>query len=112
MAWLGAPVIIGEYALGIALPLVLGFLSLRSGLSATGQLSWETVLGLELLGIAANYIPLFFYAVVIARAGTVKQEGQPEMAHAKRYGVQQAIILVPFLVLALALVQEIRGRQT
>jgi hypothetical protein len=29
------------------------------------------------MGIAANYLPLFIYAVLITRGGTVKEEGQP-----------------------------------
>jgi hypothetical protein len=68
------------------------------------------VLGFWLLGIAANYIPLLIYAILIAKAGTVKEEGQPELARIKRYGVQQVIILVPLLVAAAALVQEAHQR--
>jgi hypothetical protein len=110
MAWLGARVIVAEYAVGVVLPLILGLISIRSGLSGPATPGWETVLGFWLVAIAANYIPLFIYAVLIARGGTVKEEGQPEIARAKRYGVQQAIILVPFLVVVLALVQESRRR--
>ena len=106
MVWLGARVIVAEYALGIVLPLALGVLSIRAGLSGVVPVTWEVVLGFWLVAIAANYIPLFIYALLIARGGTVKEEGQPELAHAKRYGVQQVIILVPFLVVILALVQE------
>ena len=43
---------------------------------------------------------------MIAKGGTLAEEGQPELANAKRYGVQQVIILVPFLVVVLALIQE------
>jgi hypothetical protein len=111
MAWLGARVIVAEYALGVILPLILGLLSIRSGIFGPVQISWEAALGIWLVSIAANYIPLFIYAVLIARRGTVKQEGEPEIAHAKRYGVQQVIILIPFLVVILALVQEYRRRQ-
>jgi hypothetical protein len=64
-----------------------------------------------LISIAANYLPLFLYAVSIARAGTVKAEGEPELPHARRYGVQQVIILIPFLVVAIAIVQERRRRK-
>lgn len=111
MAWLGPRVIIAEYALGVILPLVLGLLSLRSGISGAEISPWQVVLGIWLVGIAANYVPLFLYAVSIARAGTVKAEGQPEMVRARRYGVQQVIILVPLLVVILALVQESRARK-
>ena len=111
MAWLGPRIIVTEYALGIGLPLLLGLLSIRAGLSERVPSNWETALGFWLLSIAANYVPLFLYAVSIARGGTAKVEGEPELAHAKRYRVQQVIILVPFLVVALALIQEGRRRQ-
>ena len=107
MAWLGARVIIAEYFLGIVIPLILGWISIRAGLSQPVPIVWETALGFWLVSIGVNYIPLFTYAVLISRAGTVKEEGQPELAHAKRYGVQQIIILIPFLVGVLALMQEI-----
>ncbi len=106
MAWLGTRVIVAEYAFGIVLPLILGLISIRSGLFGLDRSGWEVALGFWLVGIAANYIPLFLYAVLIARGGTVKEEGQPEFAHAKRYGVQQVVILIPFLVIALTLIQE------
>ena len=102
MAWLGARFVIPEYVVGIILPAILGVLSLRSG---------ADLLGLWLIGIAANYIPLCIYAILIARAGTVKAEGEAEIAHARRYGLQQVIILVPLLVVIVALVQEGRRRK-
>jgi len=106
MAWLGTRVIVTEYALGVMLPLVLGILSLRAGLAQQDLVNWQTILGTWLVTISANYVPLFLYAVAIARAGTVQEEGRPEFAHAGRYGIQQAIILVPLFVVLLALVQE------
>ena len=100
MAWLGSRVILAEYALGIVLPLFLGLVSVRGA-------GGERVLGLWLIGIAANYVPLFIYAVLIASGGTAKTEGQPEMVRAKRYGLQQVVILVPLLVVAMAIAQEL-----
>ena len=111
MAWLGKRVILAEYALGIVLPLALGILSVQAGWVSSARWGWATILGLWLIGIAANYIPLLVYAVLIARAGTVKAEGQAELAVAKRYGVQQVVILVPLLVVAVALTQESRRRR-
>jgi hypothetical protein len=49
---------------------------------------------------------LLIYALLIAKAGTVKAEGEPELVRAKRYGVQQGIRMIPFLVVILALMQE------
>jgi hypothetical protein len=111
MAWLGPKVIVAEYAFGILLPLALGVFTLHSTLSSANWLNWQTFLGVWLVSIAVNYVPLFLYALSIARAGTVKAEGEPELPHARRYGIQQIIILVPFLVLALAVVQERRQRK-
>jgi hypothetical protein len=111
MAWLGTRVIVTEYALGVILPLILGILSIRAGLAQLDLLNWQTILGIWLVSISANYIPLFLYAVAIARAGTVREEGLPEFAHAGRYRIQQAIILVPLFVVLLALAQERKRRK-
>lgn len=111
MAWLGPRVIPIEYALGIVLPLILGLLSIRAGVLASNPTGWQAVMGFWLLGIAANYVPLFVYAISIARGGTAKAEGEPEPARAKRYGIQQFVILVPLLVVILALMQESRRRR-
>jgi hypothetical protein len=111
MAWLGTRVIVTEYALGVMLPLVLGILSLRAGLAQQDLVNWQTILGSWLVTISANYVPLFLYAVAIARAGTVREEGLSEFALAGRYGVQQAIILVPLFVVLIALIQERKRRK-
>jgi hypothetical protein len=108
MAWLGARVIVVEYALGVVLPLALGCLSFRAGLAQSDPWNWQTVFGIWLITIAANYVPLFIYALSIARARTAQKEGQREFKNARRYGLQQAIILVPFVVVFVALLQERR----
>jgi hypothetical protein len=106
MAWLGPRVIVAEYGIGIVLPLALGALTLRNSLSSASPSMWQILLGIWLVGIAANYIPLFLYAVSIARGGTAKVEGEPELPNARRYGLQQTIILVPLLVVLVTLIQE------
>jgi hypothetical protein len=111
MAWLGTRIILAEYALGIFLPLLLGLLSIRSGLFSPVFSTWEAASGFWLVSIAANYVPLFIYAALLARGGTVKAAGEPELARARRYGAQQIIILVPFLVVVLALAQEASRRR-
>ena len=112
LAWLGTRLIVPEYALGIILPLALGILSLRAGLTQQDKANWQTMLGMWLVTISANYVPLFLYTVIIARAGTVQEEGLPEFAHSRRYGIQQTIILVPLFVVLLALVQERKRRKS
>lgn len=56
--------------------------------------------------MAANYTPASLYAVSIAKSGTVKAEGDPELPHVRRYNVQQSIIVVPFRVAIVAIAQE------
>jgi hypothetical protein len=111
MAWLGTWVVLPEYALGVVLPLALGLVTLRVALVQPEPANWQTFFGVWLVTIAANYVPLFVYALAIARAGTVREEGLPELKEAKRYGIQQAIILVPLLVVAVAMAQERRRRK-
>jgi hypothetical protein len=84
----GIRFILVEFALGIFLPLILGFIELRAGLVGPAVSTREVVLGFWLISIAFNYIPLFFYAIPIAKGGNVKQEGQPELAQAKRYTIK------------------------
>ena len=107
MAWLGSRVIVAEYFAGIVLPLALGAFTLRS----IYPFHWSKLFGVWLITIAANYIPLFIYAVIISRSGTAATEGQPEIKHARRYGFQQLMILVPFMVVIVALIQELRRNQ-
>jgi hypothetical protein len=106
MVWLGAGVVIAEYALGVILPLALGTLSIRAGIAERPLMNWQTLLGIWLVTISVNYVPLFVYAVTIARARRVRDEGLAEIANARRYGIQQVMILVPMLVVAVALAQE------
>lgn len=112
MALHGVRLITAEYALGIVFPLVLTLLPLRLLLAGAVATGWQALSAAWLVGVAVNYIPLFAYALLIARAGTVQQEGRPEFARARLYNVQQLLLLVPFLVAAAALVQErLRGRR-
>src|SRR5262249_1023376 len=108
MAWLGARLIVVEYLAGVVLPLALGVFTLRSTWLSSHRFTWQTLLGIWLVTIAANYIPLFIYAVSLMRSGTVDSEGKPEIKNARRYGCQQVMILVPFLVVAVAIIQELR----
>jgi hypothetical protein len=107
----GKRFILVEFALGIVLPLLLGIFSIRSGLSNQHLSNWQTILGISLLGIGTNYIALFLNAILISRKDTVREEGQSELAHVRRYGAQQVVILIPMLVVIVALLQEMRHPQ-
>ena len=111
MALLGTRLVLAEYALGVVLPAALGTLFLGLRLARHAELyHWLVLGGIWLLTIAANYVPLFLYAVVLARAGTVQEEAQAARPHIRRYVLQQALILVPLSVLALSVAQE-QGRR-
>ena len=112
MAWLGNRVILGEYAVGVILPTLFGLLTLQPGPKGLAASGWQLVLGLWLVAIGINYIPLLIYAILISRAGTATEEGKAELAYARQYGIQQVIILVPFLVPFLAILQESRKSRT
>ena len=101
----GTRFIVAEFALGIIIPLILGLVSIRAGLFGPVQVGWETALGVWLISIALNYIPLFLYAVLMAKGRTAQAESQPELAFVKRYGAHQVVILIPLLVVILALMQ-------
>ena len=110
LAWLGAKVIVTEYSLGLSVPFLLGLVLLRRSLSSANPLIWIILVGIWLVTIAINFVPLLTYAVLITQAGTAKAEGQSEIIYAKRYVVQHVIVLVPLLVVLMALWQEYRGR--
>ena len=100
--------ILTEFAVGVLLGLGLGGFFLWTSLSSSPSIlqMFLVLLGLWSCGIAANYTPLFLYAVSIAKSGTVKAEGEPELPQVRRYNIQQFIIFVPFLVAIVALAQE------
>jgi hypothetical protein len=106
MVFHGARFILAEFAIGIFFPLLIGILSIRTGWFGSVRSIWETAFGTWLVAIGLNYVPLFIYAALIARAGTVQAEGRPEVANAKRYGFQQAFILVPLMIVIMAIAQE------
>src|SRR5262245_52856108 len=106
MAWAGPRKILAEYVLGVGLPLVLGALSLRAGLGEPEVINWQSLLGIWLIGIGVNYVPLALHAIDLLRTGRVENEGKPEIARARMYGTQQAMLLVPGLVAVIALAQE------
>lgn len=108
MAWHGPRFIVWEFGLGVVAPTVLGLLSVRyvlgHGLSAW---SWPGLLGIELIGIALNYVPLLLYALRLrgdtGRLRAVKSEMVADPAEARAYGVRQLWLLVPGAVVLFSL---------
>lgn len=100
MTFLGTRVVVVEYAAGVLLGSGIGILSLRKGV---------LLIGIALLWIGLNYIPLLIHAVDLARKGSARDEVAPELAdlrQARSYSWRQIWILVPLAVVVLDLVQR------
>ena len=102
MTFLGTRVIVGEYGAGVVLCGAIAVLSLQRG---------ALLLGIPLLWIGLNYVPLFAHAIDLARRGTARQEVAAELADpskARSYSWRQLWILVPFAVIVFAVLQRRR----
>ncbi len=100
-------VILAEFTLGTVGSLGLGVWALSNG-GVTG-----VALGVWLVGLAANYLPLALYAVALSRANATALEvelaGADLGAELRRYTRAQIWVLVPFWIAGLALAQARRG---
>ena len=83
-----------EFVLGTVGSAALGILSLGRGQG------WTIVLGLWLIGISANYLPLALYARTLSKGDRLDVEvaGLDLSAEIRRYSVMQIWLLVPFVV--------------
>jgi len=102
--FLGPKFIIIEFAGGVLLCAALGiFILFRSHSSA------QLALGLYLISLAINYVPMLIYAVAITRGDTAWKELGNELDDQGRamakYRRQSMMLLVPLLVPIIALGQ-------
>ena len=94
---------------------LLGFWFIYSGLSANPDPSYLiALLGVGLLGIGLNYLPLLIYALQLQSPENGRKIVLYELAHPptyqRMYGLQSVIlILIPFALLTLAAIQVLRG---
>ena len=105
VVFLGSKFIIAEFSGGVLLCIALGtFVLFRS--DSFGQLT----LGLYLVSLGINYVPMLIYAVVITRGETARAEMGGELNDERRamakYRRQSLLLLVPLLVPIIALGQE------
>ena len=107
----GKRFILVEFAFGVIFPILFAIVNLRLIFVSASPPLWATLMGIWLIGIGINYVPLFIYALIIARKGSVIEEGQPERANVMKYSLQQFIIFVPLLVAILTLLQESRRQK-
>lgn len=69
-------------------------------------------IGLYICLVGINYIVLLLYAIAIYRKHSALREVSKDIAHdqqyLRKYGSQQFLILVPFAIIIIAFVQELR----
>ena len=106
----GPRFILIEFGLGVAGCALIGALSLWSAIRLPARgISWQFILGVALLWIALNYVPLLLHTIDLAKRGSARQEaafelGRPELV--RRYGLLQLWILVPLAVVVFAIAQR------
>lgn len=96
-----------EFLVGVIGCLAVGILMLHgnpSPLTAT--------LGIWLVGVGVNYVPLELHAISLVRHGALDDElaGVDVPAELRGYGVKQLWIGVPFLIAMLAVAQLLSAR--
>jgi hypothetical protein len=112
----GPGLIIAEFAIGVVGCATLGALSLRAGVTLLPtEVSWQLIVGAELLFVAMNYAPLLLHALDLATDPDDRKHAAEEMrndpALVRRYGALQLWILVPLAVIAFSILQsKRRGR--
>jgi hypothetical protein len=104
IAFLGARLIIAEYAIGVLLFVALEALTLLRGGS-----HWQVAVGVYLILLGINYVPMLVYAVAISKGGSAHAEIHDELTDKRRamtrYRRQSAFLLVPLVVPITALRQ-------
>ncbi len=96
-----------EYGSGVFFFGVVGVLFL---LYAHQRTPLTTSIGVYVLLLALNYVPLLAFSISLASKRSAKTAVALELEHQetyrRRYGIQQAMVLIPFAVLLLASIQE------
>jgi hypothetical protein len=105
----GERAILVEFGFGV---FVLGTLGVAFLLFAHQQTPLTTSIGVYLLFLAINYVPLFAHSISLSLNDSARQEVEYDLTHdnafRKKYGVQQVLILVPLAIVLLAIVQRER----
>jgi|SRR5215467_1431455 len=108
LVFLGPKVIIVEFAIGIFFSAALGFFVLLRGLGSLVQV----VLGLYLISIGINYVPMLIYAIAITKANSARAELGSELdnkgAAMAKYRRQSLWLLVPLSVPVIVITQTRR----
>jgi len=101
IVFLGYRLILAEYAFGVLFSLALGVFVLLRRHSA-----WQLALGLYLICLGINYVPMLAYTVSIGNKQNAQAELADELTNKRRamskYRRLSALLLVPLLVPFLA----------
>ena len=111
--FLGPYVIVTEFALGVAGPMVLGVFTLRMASRQAWPLGL-TSFGGYLLLLGVNYIPMLLHAIGLLRFRIAFSEISDDLSDRRvairKYRRQSLYLLVPFLVPLLAILQQRESR--
>jgi hypothetical protein len=111
MVFLGPKLILAEYAGGVVLSIALGLFVLFRGHSF-----WQVALGMYLMSLGVNYVPMLAYAVAIGSRQRAHEEIADELIEKRRamskYRRQALLLLVPLAAPILAVAHgRSRSRQ-
>jgi hypothetical protein len=106
----GPWIILTEFAFGVVASGILGIYSLYIFFSSTTSPFFMVIIGIVLVWITLNYIPMLLYAISIVRRKSALQEATFEPAHRKsimrRYAIQSIFLMLPLIIPVLAIYQE------
>jgi hypothetical protein len=110
----GSRLILVEFILGVVVPGAIGGFSFFAFFRNPAHPFAQVFLACVLSWIAINYAPLLFYAVSIIRGKSAEREVAFELEHKDYYGrkytTQSLLLVLPLVVPALAIIQEINKR--
>lgn len=102
-----------EFGLSVFFPALLGIGFFAFEANRSPEIA---ALAVYLLCLGLNYVPLLTYSMLIRTDPAAREEAAFELEHQDiyrtRYGVQQLLILVPFSILILTIVQESEVRRS
>ena len=94
----GSKFILAEFGIGTPAILIIGTCFILIG---------QLLIGSYLVLIGVNYLPLLFYAIVRTRRGNkILEDFKQNKNLVRKYTTQQALILVPFAIVLLAITQH------
>ena len=110
----GVKWILAEFAVGVFVSGFSGVFSLVTFFRNPEHPFAMVTLGFILTYIALNYLPLMLYAISITRRKSAEREVAFELEHkdiyARKYTSQSFLLVLPLIVPALAIYQEVQKR--